>query len=108
MKNEKSSTQFLHSMPQFVMKALLKKSLFKGLFMFLFKKEFNASFKRDIELKTYISDFWVFSLDKVHLLKLILLVTKHTILVVLQEIQGSNDCKSLIPLSDKVVHKIQM
>lgn len=40
-------------MPQFVVKALLKKSVFKG-----FKKEFSASFKRDIELKTYISDFW--------------------------------------------------
>lgn len=41
-------------MPQFVVKALLKKSIFKG-----FNKEFSASFKRDIELKTYISDFWL-------------------------------------------------
>lgn len=53
MKNEKSSTQSLCSMPQFVMKALLKISISKGLFMFLFNKEFNVSFKRDIGLKTY-------------------------------------------------------
>lgn len=65
-------------MPQIVVKELLKKSIFKGLFMFLCNKEFNASFKRDIELKTYISDFWVFFLNKVHVGKLILLVTKHS------------------------------
>lgn len=60
VKNEKSSTQFLHTMPQFVVKALLKKSIFKGLFMFLLNKELNVSFKRDIELKMCSSDFWFF------------------------------------------------
>lgn len=35
--------------------------------MFLLKKELNALFKRDIELKAYISDFWdFFPLDKVN------------------------------------------
>jgi len=39
-------------MPQLVVRALLKKFIFKGFFSL--NKEFNASFRRDVVLKTYI------------------------------------------------------
>lgn len=45
--------------------------------MFLFNKEFNASFKRDRTESIYFRFLVFFFLDKVHVGKLILLVTKY-------------------------------